>query len=262
MQKIQNALLECIEVCLQELKRSNPTLDMEDWTPDAALHRNFDVTVRRLLDPIWHRVSWKTRTIVNDLSLLRRILHYLLTYDAVGFHEFLETVLSSNTPAPGSSRQNHSPWLFLDAAHTVFATAKERVYAKEGMKREGTAMEDSQETNMEDVTNGMDVVLEELPKWETLKDTLEEIENEIVLNPVNDDGTNAVVVMCTDERTCKQLREYLQLGGDTVMKRRLQEYFTWKANFQKSKTQLFEKKSESVTEGIYSYLTYADPRCG
>ena len=171
-------------------------------------------------------------------------------------------MLSSNTPAPGSSRQNHSPWLFLDAAHTVFATAKERVYAKEGMKREGTAMEDSQETNMEDVTKGMDVVLEELPKWETLKDTLEEIENEIVLNPVNDDGTNAVVVMCTDERTCKQLREYLQLGGDTVMKRRLQDYFTWKANFQKSKTQLFEKKSESVTEGIYSYLTYADPRCG
>jgi DNA excision repair protein ERCC-4 len=76
MQKIQNALLECIEVCLQELKRANPTLDMEEWTPDAALHRNFDTMVRRLLDPIWHRVSWKTRTIVGDLSLLRRILQY------------------------------------------------------------------------------------------------------------------------------------------------------------------------------------------
>lgn len=74
MQKIQNALLECIEVCLSELKRSNPTLDLEEWTPDAALHRNFDVTVRRILDPIWHRVSWKTRGIVSDLALLRRIL--------------------------------------------------------------------------------------------------------------------------------------------------------------------------------------------
>jgi DNA excision repair protein ERCC-4 len=78
MQKIQNALLECIEVCLSELKRSNPTLDLEEWTPDAALHRNFDVTVRRILDPIWHRVSWKTRGIVADLSLLRRILQYSL----------------------------------------------------------------------------------------------------------------------------------------------------------------------------------------
>ena len=77
MQTIQNALLECIEVCLSELKRANPTLDMEEWTPDAALHRNFDVTVRRLLDPIWHRVSWKTKGIVSDLTTLRRILQYL-----------------------------------------------------------------------------------------------------------------------------------------------------------------------------------------
>jgi DNA excision repair protein ERCC-4 len=80
MQKIQNALLECIEVCLTELKRSNPTLDMEEWTADAALHRNFDVTVRRMLDPIWHRVSWKTRGIVADLSLLRRILQYFVSW--------------------------------------------------------------------------------------------------------------------------------------------------------------------------------------
>ena len=77
MQKIQNALLECIEVCLAELKRSNPALDMEEWTPDAALHRNFDIAIRRMLDPIWHRVSWKTKTIVADLATLRRILQYL-----------------------------------------------------------------------------------------------------------------------------------------------------------------------------------------
>jgi DNA excision repair protein ERCC-4 len=76
MQKIQNALVECIDVCLSELKRSNPTLDLEEWTPEAALHRNFDVTVRRILDPIWHRVSLKTRIIVADLTLLRRILQY------------------------------------------------------------------------------------------------------------------------------------------------------------------------------------------
>ena len=64
-----------------------------------------------------------------------------------------------------------------------------------------------------------------------------------------DDGTNAVVVMCTDERTCKQLREYLQSHRtDVTMKRKLQEYFTWKSNFQKSKTQLFEKNVEIAKE--------------
>jgi hypothetical protein len=64
-----------------------------------------------------------------------------------------------------------------------------------------------------------------------------------------DDGTNAVVVMCTDERTCRQLREHIQSNGrDNVMKRKLQEYFAWKANFQKSRTELFEKRPDAAKE--------------
>ena len=120
-------------------------------------------------------------------------------------------------------------------------------------------------TNQEETTalgrvpRGITVVLEELPKWGTLKEVLDEIESEIHFNPQNgtlvitlvdaDGGTNAVVVMCTDERTCKQLREYLQSSGtDVVMRRKLQEYFSWKSNFQKTKSQLFEKKPENGKE--------------
>ena len=47
--------------------------------------------------------------------------------------------------------------------------------------------------------------------------------------------------MCTDERTCRQIREYLEYGNDIIMKRKLGEYFKWKTNFQKSKRELFEK---------------------
>jgi len=96
-----------------------------------------------------------------------------LTYDAVSFNQLLETVLITNTPAPGSTRQNHSPWLFLDAAHTIFSVAKERVYTKD-TKKEGR-----KETG--EATEGMKYVLEELPKWESLKEVLEEIEHEIHL---------------------------------------------------------------------------------
>ena len=69
-----------------------------------------------------------------------------------------------------------------------------------------------------------------------------------------DDGTNAIAIMCTDERTCKQLREYLQSpGGKDTMRCKLQEYFAWKSNFTKTKTQLFEKKPENeMKEGIPS----------
>ena len=102
----------------------------------------------------------------------------MLTYDAVSFNQLLETVLITNTPAPGSTRQNHSPWLFLDAAHTVFSVAKERVYLKEPTELDETSA-------LGIVPSGITVVLEELPKWGTLKEVLDEIEYEIHFNPQN-----------------------------------------------------------------------------
>ena len=101
-----------------------------------------------------------------------------MTYDAVSFNQLLETVLITNTPAPGSTRQNHSPWLFLDAAHTVFSVAKERIYLKEPTKPDETPAPGL-------VPTGVTVVLEELPKWGTLKEVLDEIEYEIHFNPQN-----------------------------------------------------------------------------
>ena len=76
MKDIQNAVLECVEVSIQELKRANSGLDMGDWSLDNALHRNFDSIIRRQLDPVWHRTSFKTRQIVRDLTTLRTILQY------------------------------------------------------------------------------------------------------------------------------------------------------------------------------------------
>jgi hypothetical protein len=48
--------------------------------------------VRRQLEPNWHRVSWKTRQIVNDLTVLRGLLSSVLTYDAVSFLQNLDTI--------------------------------------------------------------------------------------------------------------------------------------------------------------------------
>lgn len=74
MREIQNAVLECVEISIAELRKSNTGLDMEEWTLDSALHKNFDVSIRRQLDPIWHLVSFRTRQIVSDLTDLRAIL--------------------------------------------------------------------------------------------------------------------------------------------------------------------------------------------
>ena len=54
---------------------------------------------------------------------------YLLVYDALSFHAYLETLIASNSStAPGITRQNQSPWLFTDAAHVIFQAAKRRCY--------------------------------------------------------------------------------------------------------------------------------------
>ena len=76
MRDIQSAVLECVEVSISELRKAGTGLELEDWTLDSALHRSFDIIIRRQLDAVWHRISFRTRQIVNDLTVLRSILRF------------------------------------------------------------------------------------------------------------------------------------------------------------------------------------------
>lgn len=152
------------------------------------------------------------------------LLHsYLLEYDAVTFNSFLETILASNsTTTSGAPRRNQSPWLFMDAANTIFSEAKHRVFlgtisnqsaAQKGDERsngtkgsnvataidveaEEDAFADEEEAMYGERASaakgdgersrkknwlppGIEPVLEELPKWNLLREVLDEIEQEI-----------------------------------------------------------------------------------
>lgn len=237
MKVIQNSIMECIEICLAELKKGNSQLDIEEWNFDNALDRNFDRIIRRQLDPVWHRVSWKSKQIVTDLATLRQLLYQLLNYDSVTFNRILETIVAINTPSPGSTRQNHSPWLFLDASHTIFETAKGRVI-------ENTHTDDSSDSREPTTTQ----ILEELPKWVQLGEVLDEIESDLHIQPLQPKGApDIVLIMCSDERTCGQVRAYLQTmypadydtnssstyarSGKRLMQSKLNEYYGWKKSF-------------------------------
>ncbi|KAJ5952874.1 DNA repair protein [Penicillium vulpinum] len=272
MREIQNAVLECVEISITELRKSNTGLDMEEWTLDSALHRNFDMIIRRQLDPIWHRVSFRTRQIVSDLTELRAVLHALLSYDAVSFVKYLDTIVSAHAPPPGSNRHNYSPWLFLDAAHVLFQTAKSRVYEGK-MTNELTRLSSSTTFSSE-----LNPALEELPKWGVLSEILTEIEHDAYLHPTRMDQSNStILIMCSDQRICRQLREYIgtmdakiaqgseskkndDLSEDSpsaelLMRRRLRDYLNWKrslSNVNKNLSQSGEddrsgKHSESLT---------------
>lgn len=265
MRDIQNAILECVEVSIGELRKADAGLELDDWTLDSALHRSFDIIVRRQLDPIWHRVSYRTRQIVNDLSVLRSILHALLTYDAVSFNKYLDTILAAHQPPPGSNRQNQSPWLFLDAANTIFETAKRRVYT--GNPMHGDLLEAPGI-----LTDSLRPVLEEQPKWALLAEILEEIDRDAYFNPgVRDDSNGTILVMCSDQATCRQLREYLQnmyirpqqatedsqpdgcteakASAIFMMRRKLRNYLNWKKDFARVSASLFTE-NQKVLDGF------------
>ncbi|KAJ9098668.1 hypothetical protein QFC21_004316 [Naganishia friedmannii] len=268
MTDIQSAIIECMEATLAELRRSNTTLDVDDFTVENALFRNFDRIVRSQLNPVWHRVGPKTRRLVGDLQELRRLLTYLLSYDSVTYNSYLETIIASNSTVQGAAKQNQSPWLYLDAANTLFQSAKKRAYItapKNKPQPTGESSEDNDEDwealrEAESDANGYPIirkkqrskwpegvtpVLEELPKWKLLGDILEEIETEIAYGPEIDltsSASNSILVLCNSDRTCSQLREYLSTmkpfipgqhteengAGKPMMERLLRTYFYWK----------------------------------
>ncbi|TDZ34204.1 DNA repair protein rad16 [Colletotrichum spinosum] len=258
MRTIQNAVLECVEVSIHELKKGNTGLEMEDWNLDSALHKNFDVIIRRQLDPNWHRVSWKTRQIVNDLSVLRGMLQSVLTLDAVSFLQHLDTIHAAHSPPPGSTRQNQSPWLFLDAAQTIFETARQRVYAASSKAATADANIDS-----------LRPVLEEQPKWAWLADVLTEIDQSMYFDPpARDDSNGTILIMCGDTNTCRQLRDYLQTmhfkpkvekdpsdeeeydpdqpSAAFMMRRKLRNYLRWKREFAQVNATLFSENQKAL----------------
>ncbi|EPY49939.1 DNA repair endonuclease XPF [Schizosaccharomyces cryophilus OY26] len=220
---IQSCLLSCIEATVRELRRYNSAyLDMEEWNIDSALHRSFDVTIRRQLDPVWHRVSPKSKQLVGDLSTLKFLLNALISYDCVSFLKILDTIILSVRTGGFSSNAQPSPWLMLDSANTMIRIARDRVYRSP--------------------TGSMDEyypVLEEQPKWSVLRDVLEEISHENILHESNDPefSTNSILIMCSEERTCLQLRDYLStIHYDTkesfkMMNSRLMDYFHWREQY-------------------------------
>ncbi|KAG0150955.1 hypothetical protein CROQUDRAFT_37582 [Cronartium quercuum f. sp. fusiforme G11] len=251
MSEIQTAIIECIDASLAEIRRANTNLEVDDLTVDNALFRSFDIIIRAQLDPIWHRVSPKTRQLVADLATLRKLLGYLLSFDCVTFYQFLETIVAANSsnPATGFARQNQSPWLFTSAADTIFLVAKRRLFEKVDKPEDNTT---NSWTWLPKETRP---VLEEQPKWVLLGEVLKEIEESLRAEELSDSAEtksgDVVLIMCSSTSVCTVLNEYLTTQHDEtdelhkvrpMMRRRLRDYFFWKGNLGKMTRNLNQKQ--------------------
>ncbi|KAF8139594.1 hypothetical protein EV363DRAFT_1310012 [Boletus edulis] len=270
MSAIHHAIVQCMTITLSELKRSNTSLELDDLTVENAYFKSFDAVVRRQLDPVWHKVGPRTKQLVSDLATLRRLLTFLLSYDAFGFNAYLETLAASNTTtAAGTARHNQSPWMLTDAANIIFQTAKRRCYTLSRINADRSAAvidlvddEDAWDAldDMEGhgvrppakptkhwIPDGMDPVLEELPKWDLLADVLHEIEEEVMRQESLSSysrGSNTVLVMTSSPQSSALVSEFLSKmdvdapkgqRGRKMMEPKLRRYLYWKGRLASQK---------------------------
>ena len=224
MRSIQNGIVECLDATLNEIRRSKMAADVEDFSVESAMHRAFDVAVRRQLDPVWHRLHPGMKQLVGDLSTLRSLLNSLIAYDAVTFYEYLEAIAATNNASEPGGRSRASQWLLSDAANIIFREARARLW--QGEVGAGPTFGN--------LPPGLQLVLEEPPKWKLLLDVLDEIEQDIYTSDTRGLG-NTILIMVESDRTVTQLRTLLsrvhsssEHPGRNVMSLALAQYFQWK----------------------------------
>ncbi|XP_039630424.1 DNA repair endonuclease XPF [Polypterus senegalus] len=213
MTAIQTSILDIMNACLKELKRFNPALEVEDLSLESALGRSFEKVIRHYLDPLWHQLGMKTKSLVQDLKILRTLLLYLTQYDCVTFLNLLESLRTSE-----KAFGQNSGWLFLDSSTSMFVNARSRVYripqSLTGKKPGPAGYKDQITSGNSEVKR--ELVLEVNPKWEALSEVLKEIERE---NKEAELEPGRVLICASDDRTCAQLREFVVRGPEALLTR-------------------------------------------
>jgi len=158
---------------------------------------------------------------------------------------------------------DHSTWVLADAANTLVRAAQARVYRKKPNVAEGRRL----------TAASVEPVLEENPKYAVLTEVLQEIRERQQaaaavkaeagvddMPPAHDGsalgGAAPVLVVVEEDRTCRQLRDSLALGGQAYLQRQLRNYFRWKETLPRLTANLAQTR---VTSGKGASANPASP---
>uniref|UniRef100_A0A0K2T0T9 DNA repair endonuclease XPF n=2 Tax=Lepeophtheirus salmonis TaxID=72036 RepID=A0A0K2T0T9_LEPSM len=201
MLTLQTAILDLMDFTLKEIKRINPQLYSEDdevtLKVENAISKSFIKNLQRELDPIWHRLSWKTKQLIQDMKTLRTLLLFLTQYDAVTFHGLVSALRTTE------NAMKTGGWMLLDSAETLFLTAETRLT---GSKMDSTPKKPKLQN----------FYIEENPKWLALSDILREIKENISPDSF---PTEKILILTSDSRTARQLEEYLSTGAQKLLRK-------------------------------------------
>lgn len=271
---IQKAVIEVMDACLKEMRKTNK-VDVEDLTVENGLFKSFDEIVRRQLDPIWHTLGKRTKQLVSDLKTLRKLLDYLVRYDAVTYLKYLDSLRASES--------FRSVWIFAESSYKIFEYAKKRVYhfgrsdsGKLGLSKTVSTRKRKLNDNKKDEDQStsaesrvvLEEVLEEPPKWKVLLDVLMEIQEERdeqassgkEKDHLGDGDDNGIVlVACKDEHSCMQLEDCITNGSQKVMREEWEKYLLSKVQLQALPKRNAKKAKEPKGFGVLDGVVASAP---
>jgi DNA excision repair protein ERCC-4 len=92
MKHIQSSIFFAMNTCLKEIKKNinnNFNIDATFLTLENAISSNFDFFLKTQMENDWHKVTFKLKQIVADITVLRKLLDFLIRYDAFSFYYLL-----------------------------------------------------------------------------------------------------------------------------------------------------------------------------
>lgn len=207
VKQIQMSLLDLITATVQELRRSNSTIDTEEFTPENAISKSFEKMLKVQLEPIWHQLSVRTKQLIADLKVLRTILVYLTQYDCVTFYNLVNSLRTTEKAMQSSG------WMLLASTDSLFINAKLRVFGNMNSPTKKAKMEvEATEKSKSEV---IEPDLEVNPKWIALSEVLDEIRKEVQESK----NLEKCLIVTYDDRTAQQIKEYLVDGAQVVLRR-------------------------------------------
>lgn len=72
--QIQTHMLDLMNILVKELKRVNPSLDLEEVSVENCVTKKFQKILQTQLDTVWHQLNAKTKLLVTDLKVLRSLM--------------------------------------------------------------------------------------------------------------------------------------------------------------------------------------------
>ena len=191
MESIQFAVMDLIDMCLKDMRETNSTYlaDAEEISIENAITPSFGRFLRKQLEPIWNQINFRTKRLIGDISLLRKVLFTLTDEDCVSFFNFVESVRQSVRVD-----DRVSDWIFWEPADTLFAGAKSRIFSSDGIKDE--------------------LELEMNPKWTAFCEIVSDIreETKTLNSEVN------ILVVVREESVIEKLKSVLEKGAKAALK--------------------------------------------